>query len=425
MTARWKRNFFTIWIGQQLSLVGSRAAQFALVWWLTTTTGSATVLATATMVALLPQILLGPFAGAYVDRWNRRRVMMVADGFIALVALWLALMFWSGAIQVWHLYVALLARSLGEAFHWPAMAASTTLMVPEKHLARIGGLNQAVHGVLNVVGAPLGALLLSLLPLHGVMFVDVATAAFAVLPLVFIMIPQPERREALAKPTVWRDVREGLVYLRGWRGMVILLSGIMLLKIAMTPAFSLMPLLVRSHFGRGATDLALLEAVAGIGIIVGGLTLTAWGGFRRKIYTALMSLVGIGIALIGFGVAPASLFWVAVGVGGLLGFAIPFADGTFIAVLQSTVAPAVQGRVFGLIASLSSLTSPVGLALAGPITDLLGLQIWYLVAGVVCLAQGVAFFFVPSVLQIENHRAEEAPDASPEAVADAPAAFPS
>jgi len=402
MSLRWKRDFFTIWTGQQLSLVGSRAAQFALVWWLTTTTGSATVLATATMVAMLPQILLGPFAGAYVDRWNRRYVMMVADSFIALVALWLAFMFWTGAIDVWHLYVALLARSLGEAFHWPAMAASTTLMVPERHLARIGGLNQSVHGVLNVVGAPLGALLLAALPLHGVMFVDVATAAFAVLPLVFIAVPQPEREEAHLKPTVWRDVREGLAYLRGWRGMIILLGGIMVLKIAMTPAFSLMPLLVRNHFGRGATDLALLEALAGIGIIVGGLILTAWGGFRRKIHTVLMSLIGVGATLIGFGVTPGSLFWAVLGVGALLGFAIPFADGSLIAILQSSVAPGVQGRVFGLLGSLSSLTSPIGLAMAGPITDLLGIQIWYLVAGVICLAQGVAFFFIPSVVRIEE-----------------------
>jgi DHA3 family macrolide efflux protein-like MFS transporter len=410
--SRWKRDFFTVWTGQQLSLVGSHAAQFALVWWLTTTTGSATVLATATMVGMLPQIVLGPFAGALVDRWNRRRVMIVADSFIALVAVWLALMFWSGSIEVWHLYVALLARSLGGAFHWPAMAASTTLMVPERHLARIGGLNQAVHGALTVVGPPLGALLLAMLPLHGVMVVDVVTAAFAVAPLLFIAIPQPHRDPSVQRPTVFRDMREGLSFVRGWRGLMILLGGIMALKIAMTPAFSLMPLLVRRHFGGAATDLALIEALAGIGIVIGGLTLTAWGGFPRKIHTVLMSLIGIGVALIGFGLVPGFLFWVAVGLAALLGLMIPFADGSLIAILQSTVKPDVQGRVFGLLGSLTSLTSPIGLALAGPITDQLGLQIWYLAAGVGCLILGIAFFFVPSVVRIEEHG--EAPSSTPQ-----------
>jgi len=405
MKPNWKRDFFTIWTGQQLSLVGSRAAQFALVWWLTTTTGSATALATGTLVAMAPQIVLGPFAGAYVDRLNRRRVMIVADGFIAAVALWLAFMFWSGAMQVWHLYVAMFARSLGEAFHWPAMAASTSLMVPDRHLPRIGGLNQATHGALNIAGPPLGALFLAVLPLHGVMFVDVATAAFAVLPLLFISIPQPERRAEITKPSVWRDVREGLAFVRGWRGVVILLGGIMVVKIAMTPGFSLIPLLVRNHFGGGAGELAVVEAVAGIGIVVGGLVLTAWGGFKRRIYTVLMSLVGIGVALLGFGLVPGHLFWVLVAVTALLGLVLPFADGSLIAMLQSTVSPDVQGRVFGLIGSMSSLTAPIGLMLAGPITDLLGLQIWYLVAGALCLLQGIAFFFVPSVRHIEEHGA--------------------
>ena len=121
----WKAKFFTIWTGQQLSYVGSHAAQFALVFWLTKTTGSATILATATMVALLPNILLGPFVGALVDRWNRRRVMMLSDSFIALVSLWLAYVFWTGGMQPWHIYVAMLARALGGTFHGPAMLASS------------------------------------------------------------------------------------------------------------------------------------------------------------------------------------------------------------------------------------------------------------------------------------------------------------
>jgi DHA3 family macrolide efflux protein-like MFS transporter len=133
----WKKPFFIIWSGQVFSLLGSGLVQFALVWWLTQTTHSATVLASATMAAILPEIFLGSFAGALVDRWNRRLVMIAAGSAIALVTVLLALLFWSALIQPWHVFVILFLRSLGGVFHYNAMQASTSLMVPEQHLARI------------------------------------------------------------------------------------------------------------------------------------------------------------------------------------------------------------------------------------------------------------------------------------------------
>jgi MFS family permease len=156
--------FFTVWTGQAVSLLGSQLVQFALVWWLTETTGSATVLAGATIVALLPQILFSPFAGALVDRWNRRAVMIVADTAIALATLLLAALFALGIVEVWHVFALTFIRSLGGAFHWPAMQASTTLMVPQKHFARVAGLNQTLFGATNVISPPVGALLLQVLP---------------------------------------------------------------------------------------------------------------------------------------------------------------------------------------------------------------------------------------------------------------------
>lgn len=405
----WKRRFFTIWTGQQLSLVGSSAAQFALVWWLTMTTGSATVLATATTVALIPQILLGPLAGAYVDRWNRRLVMLIADSFIALVSLWLAYLFWNGSMQVWHVYIVMLARSLGGVFHWPAMAASTTLMVPERHLTRIAGINQTMNGLLTIVGPPLGALLLALIPLHGVMLVDVGTALFAVVPLLFIAIPQPVRSQANGpkKASVWVDMREGFRYLWGWSGAMALIGAALIFKVALTPAFSLVPLLVRAHFGGGAPQLALLDSVVGIGLLLGGLALSVWGGFKRKVYTLLMGVIGVGIGVTITGFIPADMFFAAIGSVFVIGLMIPMADGPIMAIFQSTVAPEMQGRVFALLGSLISLSSPLGLAIAGPVSDRFGIQIWFVVAGILCIAVGIAAFFIPAILHIEeNHQAQ-------------------
>jgi len=384
---RWKGRFFTIWTGQQLSIVGSRAAQFALVWWLTTTTGSATVLASAALVAMIPQIVLGPFVGALVDRWNRRTVMIVADSFIALVGLWLAYLFWSGTMQVWHVYVVMLARSFGGTFHWPAMAASTTLMVPERHYTRIAGLNQTIHGLLSIVGPPLGALLLSLLPLHGVMMVDVATAAFAVTPLLFLFVPQPAREhvEAVKARSFLSNAREGLRFIFGWPGLLALLVGASILKIALMPAFSLSPLLIKDHFGGGAPELSFFDAMAGIGILVGGLALSVWGGFKRKVYTILTGLLGIGIACVVLGLTPAHMFW--------LGIAGVFVVGLMI-----------------------SLTTPIGLAIAGPVADLTGVPFWFLLAGLICTATALIGFFVPALIHIEDQKppANGSPEASGE-----------
>jgi DHA3 family macrolide efflux protein-like MFS transporter len=403
--SNWKVPFFAIWTGQLLSLVGSQAAQFALVWWLTKLTGSATVLATASMMALLPGILLGPVAGAYVDRWNRRVVMIAADALIALASLLLVYLFWADAMQVWHVYVVMAVRSIGGTFHWPAMQASTSLMVPKEQLSRVAGLNQATQGVLNIVAPPLGALLMELLPLAGVMAVDVGTAAFAILPLFFVSVPQPRRDDlsvGVVKPSIWTDVRDGFRYIVGWPGMLVLIGSAMLFKIALTPAFSLLPLLVSEHFGGDAAQLSLMDAVAGVGIVAGGVILSVWGGFRRKIYTSIMGMIIFGAGFVMMGVAPAGYFLLALVAALMLGLMLPMIDGPFMAILQAAVAPEKQGRVFTLLNSLLSLTTPLGLAIAGPVSDWLGLQIWYVAAGVLCGGVGVSFLFIPAILNLEE-----------------------
>jgi DHA3 family macrolide efflux protein-like MFS transporter len=401
--------FFTIWAGQQLSIIGSRAAQFALVWWLTLETGSATVLATASLVALAPQILLGPFVGALVDRWNRRVVMIVADSFIALVGLWLAFLFWSGTMQVWHVYIVMLARSLGGSFHWPAMAASTTLMVPEKYYTRISGLNQTIHGLLTLIGAPLGALLLALMPLHDVMLVDVATAAFAIIPLLFVMVPQPKQEHvaAIKGSSFLANAREGLRFILHWPGMLVLLAGASILKVALMPAFTLLPLLVKDHFGGGAPELSLLEVVVGAGMLIGGLILSGWGGFKRKVYTILLGLLGIGAACMVLGLTPSNMFWLALVGIFVVGLMVSMADAPIAAIMQSTVPPEMQGRVFGLLGSLFSLTTPIGLAIAGPVGDAMGIPFWFRLAGLICMVVAVVSFFIPAFRNIEEHAFNE------------------
>ncbi len=210
---RWKSLFLTIWGGQALSLFGSRLVQFALVWWLAKTAESATALALAGMMAYVPMVLLGPFAGALVDRWNRRVVMLFADTSIALATAILAVLFATGNAHVPLVYGVMFVRAIGGAFHWPAMQAATTLMVPKEQLTRVAGLNQTLRGLAMVLAPGLAAALFDVLDVQGVLAIDVATAAIAVTPLLFIRIPEiAERGPEAPRPSVLKGLREGLAF---------------------------------------------------------------------------------------------------------------------------------------------------------------------------------------------------------------------
>ena len=413
----WAPRFFTIWTGQAFSLFGSQLVQFALIWWLTQQTGSATVLAIATFVGLLPQVLLGPFAGTFVDRTNRRLVMIVADSAIALATLVLILLFWSGQVQVWQVYLILLLRSAGGAFQSPAMSASTSLMVPQQHLTRVAGANQALSGIMNVVAPPVGALLIGLVPMQQVLLVDIVTAALAVLPLLFIPIPQPPHPAGASRnqpaTSFLDDFRAGLRYVMSWPGLLAILIMATLINFILTPAGSLLPLLVTKHFGLGALQLGWVESAFGAGFIAGGLLLSAWGGFRRRIATTLLGISGLGVGTLLVGLAPANLFVLAL-VGMLLtGLMNPIANGPLFAVLQSSVRPEMQGRVFSLINSLATAMALLSLLVAGPISDGLGIRVWYWTGGSLCILMGLAGFFIPVVMNVESNRSDAGPAVQP------------
>jgi DHA3 family macrolide efflux protein-like MFS transporter len=402
--------FLVLWSGQALSLLGSMAVQFALIWWLTRETGSAAVVATAALLGLLPTVALGPVIGVLVDRWDRKRIMLAADGLVALASLALAYFYLAGAASTEIVLAIVFLRGLGGAFHSPAMVASTSLMVPGEHLTRIQGLNQLVLGGANIVAAPLGALLLGVLPMAGVMLVDVATALFAIVPLVFIHVPRPPRageKAAQVAGSIWAELIAGARYLAERRGHLSLVVMATLINLCLVPAFSLLPLLVSGDLGGDAVQLGWLSSAVGIGTIVGAVVLGVWGGTRRRILTVLGALMGLGLGVAGLGIAqsPASAAVAMLVVGAIA----PFANGPIQAILQATVATDYQGRVFTLIGSLAGATAPLGLLLAAPITELLGVRWWYVTGGSVCLAMGIAGFFLPSLMRIEQPPGEAVP----------------
>ncbi|HSQ18445.1 MAG TPA: MFS transporter [Anaerolineales bacterium] len=420
-TRPWAPKFFTIWGGQALSLLGSQLVQFALIWWLTKTSGSGTVLAIASLFGLVPHVILGPFVGTLVDRWNRRVTMILADAVSALAIVVLAVLFALGQAQIWHIYILMFIRSVAGAFHGNAMMASTSLMVPKQHLARIQGLNQMLWGGMSVFSAPLGALLLEVMPLQGILAIDVVTALMAIVPLFFIAVPQPERLTMLAsttgKASFWQDFVSGLKYVWGWPGLLLICLMAMQINFLLNPAFSLLPLVVTKHFNGEAIQLATLESLAGIGTIAGGLVLSAWGGFKRRILTAMTGVIGLGLGCLMMGLLPPSAFTWAVVAMFIVGFVNPITNGPLLAAVQAQVAPDMQGRVFSLISSLAAATSPIGLLIAGPVSDWLGPQAWFIIGGIVTLLTGVTAFFIPAVMRFEDGRGDDAPVELPAAAA--------
>lgn len=404
--AGWKRTFFIIWSGQAFSLFGSELVQFALVWFLTRQTGSASVLAMASFVALLPRVLISPFIGALIDRWNRQRVMIFADLFIAGFTLVLAVIFWQNRVQVWHIYAIMFIRALGSSFHWPAMQSSTSLMVPKDQLARISGMNQTLQGILGILAPMTAALLLDILPMQGMLAIDILTALIAITPLLFVVIPQPVKNEGVTPYAgiggLIRDVKEGFRYLANWKGMMVLTIAATLLNFLLNPGFTFTPLLVTQHFGKGAVELSLVEAVFSFGMIAGGIMLSVWGGFKRRIMTTLSGIMGIAVSTAIIAVAkPSEFLWAAAGMG-VTGFMMPITNGPISAIMQAHVEPEIQGRVFSMTNSLMSAMVPVSMLVAAPVAEWIGIRGWLALASAGCLVIGITCFCVPELMDVEN-----------------------
>ena len=396
----WAVRYFTLWTGQALSLLGSQLVQFAIIWYLTQSTNSATTLAIASMMGLLPQVLLSPLIGTWVDRGNRRLLLIAADGTVASATVILAILFAFQRVETWHIYVALFIRAVAGGFHQSAFGASGVLLIPKEHLARVQGLNQALYGGLNIISAPLGAYLIAIMPMQGILGIDIGTALFAITLLLFIQIPQPER-SAQSPSTFWQDFVAGFRYIAGWRGLVIVLGLAMVINFFFSATEPLTPLLITKHFKGNAQQLAWWFSSFSIGTILGGIILGGWGGFKRKIVTAQTGLILMGISTSIVGLVSSDQFWLGLAANTAVGLLLPIINGSFGATLQASIVPEMQGRVFAFILSAASFVSPIALMIAGPFADAFGIQLWFLIAGISCTLMGIAGFFSSEVMGME------------------------
>ena len=398
----WKRVFAIIWTGQFLSILTSSIVNFAIVLWLSLETGSAEVLAFATMAALLPQSVLGLFTGIFIDRWKRKRVMIMADSFIAFCTLILAVLFYFDLAKISHIYVLLALRSVGSAFHMPAMQASVPLLAPKSELMRIAGINQVIQSVCHIAGPALAGLFITMMKMTNILLLDVAGAAFACLSLCFVFIPDPSHEERNSELHLWREAKEAIMEVRNQYGLSWLFLLSILATFVIMPVSVLFPLMTLNHFAGNAFQVSLVEVSWGGGALLAGALL----GLKKYRWNEILLINGMYIALgltfLFSGLLPVSGFiWFAVltALGGVCG-SLYFA--TFTTVIQSRIDPGVMGRVFSFYMSFSMLPSMIGLLSTGFLADSIGLGNTFIISGGFLCLIGIISFFIPSLISLKE-----------------------
>ena len=399
-----------MWISQAASLFGSAVVDFALAWYLTRETGKATVLATALMAALIPQIVLGPFVGPLIDRWSRKKIMIISDAAISLLTAVLVVLFITGTVQIWHIYAIMVGRSIGGTFQNPALGASIPMLVPEKQLVRANGLFQMLQYTIRVIAPIAGAMLMESLEMQWVLSVDIITAVIAIGCLLPLGIPQPPRTTLAVKANYFGDMRQGFRYIWARQGLVMLIGMMALLMFFVVPASTLIPVLVNEHLGGDVIKLGWLGSASGIGGIAGGLLLGIWGGFKKRMWTALLGFLIMIPCSVGLGLTSVNIFYASTLPAMLfMGVGMAFVNAPLTAIMNAVIARDMQGRVFSLYHSIVMAVMPLGLIIGGPVADALGIRSLYFIASAAWLVILPLAMFSKSLMNLENQKAEDKP----------------
>jgi DHA3 family macrolide efflux protein-like MFS transporter len=357
------RSYLFFWAGQLASLLGSSIAQFVIIWWITLETESALYLSLASFLGLAPMVILAPFAGVFVDRWNRKALIFTADFLQALATVILIFMFWSGVIQIWHILMLTTIRGVLQAFHSPAVSAIIPIMIPKEKLSRMNGLNYLCSGAITLLGPIVAALTLTVWKIYQILWIDMATFIVAFIPLVIVKIP-PVRKKG-ERSSFKGDFLEGFGFIRRAKGMLTLLILATALNFLLVPLSTLLPYYVKVDHSGGASELALVMAFFQGGILVGGLVMSVVKGFKKKMVAVAISLyvIFLGYALVAL--TPSQAFWFMAMSGTIMALCVPVANVTLQTIIQTVVPAEMQGRVNSVVMALASAATPVGMILSG------------------------------------------------------------
>lgn len=391
----WIRNTIPLWTGQFISLFGSGIVQFSIVWFLTEETGSKVVLAIATYVAIVPGILLGSFVGNIVDRRGKKATMLISDIISALLVFLMAVFLYFEIVSVPVILLILLVRSIANQFQSTALFSSIPLLVPDKSLDKVAGIRQTTDGILNLVAIPTAALLLAVWKIPFVLSIDLFTAFIGIVLLLFVAFPKGSiPTEHVADKMSFKSFIDGFQLLRSYKFIFYKSLLTATINLALTPAIAFLPLLVKENLNGGPETLAMLQVGAGLGTASGGLLMGSWGGFRNRMHSVLAGLALLGLSLSFGGIlARLGLSVLLVAPMFLAGLGLSICNSSSGAITQSKVSSDHIGKVSGAAISISQLMIPLGIILATPISEFIGIPGWFIFSGLFCIAAVIIALF--------------------------------
>lgn len=395
---RWKKDTALFLGSQSLSLFGSSLVQYAIMWYITLETKSGTMMMLSILFGFLPTLLLSPVAGVWADRYNRKHLIMIADGMIAFTTLVLALLFLFGRGSVWLLFIMSAVRSLGTGIQTPAIGAILPQFVPLEKLTRVNGINSMIQSAVMLISPMVSGALLTFTSLDNIFFIDVATAAVAIFILgIFFKVPIHQKALSVEKGGYWKDFLMGLQYIQSHPFLIRLYIFFSLYFLMLAPAAFLTPLQVARSFGEDVWRLTVIEIAFSVGMMIGGAWIAAWGGFRNRIHTVVLGGLLIGLSTVALGVVP--YFAVYTGFMVLTGLAVPFFNTPCMVMIQERVEEDFLGRVFGIISMISASMMPLGMLIFGPLADIISIEVILIGTGIVLFIQ--TFFLMGSKVLIK------------------------
>lgn len=416
--SNWRRNSYLFLLSQLATGVTSMIVQYAIIWYLTQKSGSATVLSLATLLAMLPMIVVSPFIGTFIDRWNKKALLIAPDIAAAAFAVILSVVgTLNNTFPLWLVFVSLLARSFAQAFQMPTIQSILPTIVPQEEVTKVNGQLGMVQSATMIISPALGALLYSFIPINYLILIDVLGAAIGIGMLAFITIPS-NIAQSDEKPQVFADVAFAFKRIGTVHGLWPMLLISSLFTLMFMPAGSLYPLMTLAYFKGTIFQAGIVEVVWSAGSLLGGALIGAYGAWKDRMRPIIISIAVFGLAFAVCGFLPPNMtgFVIFTVLNAFAGLAIAFPSALPMAMMQQSFPAQELGRIFGVVMAFSNLAGPIGLVFAGPLADTVGVQWLFTISGIGSMFAAALMFAVPSARCYDKHlqqRLQQAPELAP------------
>ena len=390
----WKRKTILFLISQCITLFGSMIVQMSIIWYVTLKTSSGGWVAAFTICSYLPQFLISFFAGVWADRYSRKKLIILADGVITVATLVMFLvmpMISSDSILLSALLAVSIIRSVGAGIQTPAVNAVIPQLVPEEYLMKYNGLNATVQSIVQFAAPAVAGAVLSIGTFRATLFIDILTALVGIGLLSCVLLPKQEASNE--NVSILSEIKAGIRYSFSDKliGKILIVYGLYILLCV--PAGFMAALLVSRVYGDVYWYLTALELVGFAGMALGGVLMGVWGGFKSRIKTFALGLFVLSLMTIGMGVSPYFILYLVLMF--VYSIALTMIQTATTTIIQEKADSSMQGRVFGLMGAMYSGFLPVGMAIFGPLADVMPLQ-WIIVGS------GIALVLVTVYLQVKS-----------------------